>query len=291
MKAYISQLARRSARSGLILITAASLGLSACVPTEQSGPTSIGAINVNRVDQCQTYLQPFVELREERAKRIAQWAALGAAAGVGIAAANKGSNRDLLIGLIGGALLGAAGGYLADLQKRGVTTANIRSAIDQDARKDTAQSDRLISALNALNSCRIREITAVTAAVRGGKMEKSYAVAMLQSIGQSVKNDNRVIGSVLQDLQKTRTTYVNALQASGVSDANSYVSSLNSYKPKVTAPRLTSGRTEGSLGVTKYRSGAPISNLVASERELDAANAAHAASLSEMLADAKAQLL
>jgi hypothetical protein len=257
----------------------------------QSGPTSTSAIKIDRVDQCQTYLQPFVKLREERAARIAQWTALGAMAGVGMAAASGGSDEELLIGLIGGALLGAAGGYLADLQKRGVATANIRGAIDQDARNDTAQSDRLIVSLNSLNSCRIREITTVTNAVRSGKMEKDYAVAMLQSIGQSVKNDNRVIGSVLKDLQKTRTTYVNALQASGVTDANSYVSSLNSYKPQVSAPRLTSGRAEGSLSVTKDRSGAPISNLVASERELSAVNAAHAASLNDILADAKSQLL
>jgi hypothetical protein len=93
----------------------------------------------------------------------------------------------------------------------------------------------------------------------------------------------------LEDLQKTRSTYVNALEASGVSNANSYVTSLKSYTPKVSTPRLTAGRVEGGLTVSKNRSGSAVANLVASEKELNAGQEASYKALQQSIEDAKAQ--
>lgn len=267
----------RIAKSGTIVMVLSAMTLSGC-QLSTLGVQNTTVEEANR-DVCSKYRRPFEVMRIERAKRIQQWAAGGAAVGASVGAASDGL-EGALKGLLIGAFAGAVGGYLADLKKRSNSTAGMRKAIAGDAYRDRQETDQLLNALQRLNGCRVNQIQTVRAKVQNGSWNKATARNQLALIQRDVKKDNGIIDSVTNDLTKSSNTYVRALKSTGANNADSYVASIQRYEPRVSAPQPTAaGGSTGSLRVSRNRSGSSVSQMGYANKELQAANEAHVDSI------------
>ncbi|MCF2872059.1 glycine zipper domain-containing protein [Octadecabacter sp. G9-8] len=269
----------RSAKFFSTAVLTAALGLSGCAvaPTAEE-------LAATR-DECSRFRAPFTQISTERNQRIARYAQIGASVGA-VAGQTIARNRNdnqlagALQGALVGAILGATGGYLADLENRSSSTAGLRRAVNGDAARDLRETDRLVSAMTSLNRCRLQQITALERSVRAGG-DRTQAMAQIRLIRQKVAIDNRAINAVVGDLTRTRGLYVSALKQTGA-DTDTFVSSIQRYEPRVTAPQSTSLRVDRSQ---RPRTSNAVANLGYAERELSAGAAVHVQSIDSALDD------
>jgi len=278
-------LIKQGSHKSVLALTLTGFTIMACTPTD-IGVNFAQPVAVSRNDPCSSNRAPFAKLKSEQNARLANWATAGATVGLTAALVGGGDADAMLRGLIGGALLGLAGGYIADVQARYGPTANLRSAINGDARRNVAQTDTLIRALSSLNSCRVRQINKIAADVRTGRVDKKTGKAQLRVVQSQAKADNRLIQSVVGDLTRTRNTYVNALKSTGATNADAYVASLSRYEPKVRTPRVTSARSgvQGSLALTtRKRSGSGVAQMGNAGKELSTLSRASSKSIGDAI--------
>lgn len=275
----------RSFKLANALVLAAALAVSGC----QMAPTKEELAATS--DQCSKYRTPFVQISQERTKRIETYTKVGAGVGAvvgGVVAEKSGENQlaGLLVGALAGAALGATGGYIADLQKRSSTTAGLQRAVNGDASRDLRQTDTLVVAMTSLNRCRLSQIAQVEKSVRAGG-DRAAARATIAQIRRSVDVDNRVIKAVVGDLTRTRNVYIGALRQTGA-DTDQFVSSIQQYRPQVSAPQQTSLRVDRSQ---RPRTTSAVANLGYAEKELSAGAAAHVRNIDSALDDLNALLI
>lgn len=270
----------------VVLLVAASVALSGCMNGIEGANTLRVTPAVQRNDPCLQFRAPFEKIRKERQQRIAGWAAAGAIVG---AAATRGRDRNEVIGgILLGAIAGGLLGYIADVEKRSSTTAGFRSAVSSDARRDVNSTDSLLRSLSQLNSCRVREVRSVVADQRAGRIDKQRARGLLASIRQSTRQDNRIINSVVADLDRVQRTYVSALGQRGT-DVSNVQRAKAAYKPRVTNPQRTAASNQiptAPVRVEPRRTSNNLANLGYASKELDAASDAHADSIDLALDDA-----
>lgn len=249
-------------------------------------------------DPCARLRQPFVDVRKEQRQTVAKWAALGTAAGVAAGAAIDSRNRlrGALIGAVVGLASGATAGYYADLQKRAKTTESLRETVFSDAKGDVRSSDDLIQAVTRLNRCRLTSIQAVAADVQDKKISKEEAEKRLAEIKRATAEDNQLIASAAQGLEKRTNFYVNALKQSGAENPQAYIAEAAAYKPVVIKPKYTVRRAGAKpQGVTikqrSRRGETTVTSVAKNSSELAAIQVAHQEVVDEAASDVQAMLL
>lgn len=235
---------------GISAMVMVAVGVTACADPR--------ATYISAQDPCSTYREPFVQIKEAQQQQIQEWAAIGAAVGgagglaVGATVARKQGSNALVgalvggvIGAVAGALAGAALGYYDDLQKRKSSTASLRNAVYSDARNDARTGDRLLDAVEDLNTCRLQAIEQIAADIQRG-MDKEQARGRLSQIKAASDADNTLISSVTEGLEDRNKIYVNALAKSGAENADAYIASVDEYQPRVQPAVFTVARAGGT---------------------------------------------
>lgn len=284
---------KRYTRMSLVLAVTAATALAGCNP----GSTLSGAglpVASRANDPCASSIAPFRQLRAERNKRIATYAALGAAATAALAKASGADNRTTLLSAVIGGLGGAALGYYHDKQNRTSSTRSLRNAIQRDAAGTVNSSDRLIRSLQRLNSCRVGEVRSVVSQQRAGRITQAQAKAQLRVIQASARADNRIINGVVGDISGDQRLYVSALGRSGDTRASSARSAAANYTPRVSNPQKTSGRASISsrpISISRSRPSSSVNNISYAAKELDAGGDAHVSAVRDAISVANELLI
>lgn len=215
------------------------------------GCASPRATYITANDPCSPIREPFVQIKERQQEQIGEWAKAGAAAGavaggaIGAAAGNRGL-AGILVGALGGAIVGgiagATMGYYANKQERGLQTVALRNAVFEDAAADVRTNDRLVVAVADLNACRLQAVQQVATDFQAGLVSRDQAQERLNVIKAAAAADNELIDSILEGLERRGDIYVDAVKKSGAQDADSYLKSVETYRPTVETPVYTVGR-------------------------------------------------
>lgn len=272
----------------LLVAVVASVALAGCQTTEMtaSGAGSTSARAVNFQDNCAPLRQPFLQIRAERQRIVAQNVAAGAVVGALLGAALGGDRRSIVAGALIGGLGGAANAYAQNAQSRGATEASLRRFVDQDARNEAAQNDRLVRTIVDMNACRLNQMDAVTAQARRGEITSDQARATLRAIQAATREDNRAIQQVA-GFGDTYQAYVGVLNATDVAAARQTRTAVESFRPTVRRVSRTPG---GGAGIAVAQPPAAPTPVAQAEQRRQLMSATAAESTAVIDAELQARL-
>ncbi|MFT8247002.1 hypothetical protein [Roseomonas sp. BN140053] len=177
---------RRLAHRGVAALTALSM-LAGCAGVS----TRAGRIGADDgTDACRQQVVALDSTGNFFAEDILTGAAIGGGVGALAGLAASGGNlRSALIGGVAGAAVGAAGGYLAALQRRNNDQAAVSAALATDLERENGQLDRTQIAFNQLMDCRFNRAQEIRQAARDGRMDRNTAQAQMAQLRDLTNRD------------------------------------------------------------------------------------------------------
>lgn len=145
--------------------------------------------------------------------KVVQSTLLGAASGGLIALV---TGQSVAKGVVIGAGLGLAAGYLSKLQEEGLNGNQITQRVRGEVREDNRRIDRLLVAFDRLSDCRKREAATVQAAFNDGSIDRATAEERMAEVRGRFAEDRqkfREIADAISEKSRNNAALYNDIAA------------------------------------------------------------------------------